>query len=523
MPCSPANRRGRQSALEVAANNFAIARRNVERTATPAAARYRLSEGYGAVLMLLGRYQEATDELAGSIELADDAERKAQIEALQGEIAFKQGSLDRSIALYEDGLRRMGRWVPRGRIGLAYGLVRESVIQCAHSLRPGRLHREPPSSRGDLAVRFLYRLASVHAFTSTPKALWYHLAGMNLSESLPLSQHVGVTYAYHACITSMLGWLSRGNRYGDRAVAVAREFDNFWELGECCSYCGIGHYASAHYEEGLAQLTKAIEFFDKAGDPWELNLARFHKGCCHFGLGDLAEAVAEARWAFAASVRLGDSRVLCSSYLWARATRGNLPFEELRSCFPCRPDDVMLTVHGMMAEGHWHSFHGRTGEALEAFERAFGLIMTSQCLNSHMIVCLPELAAALRMHSEAIRRSDPRRSDELRRRAYRRARWAARITRFFPAAYPLALRELSIQLADRGKAEKALRIADRSCAVAEGQKARYEHARSLLVRGKIAHQLGRPEAEEQIRGALAALETIEATIAHERPQAAAPV
>ena len=87
----------------------------------------------------------------------------------------------------------------------------------------------------------------------------------------------------------------------------------------------------------------------------------------------------------------------------------------------------------------------------------------------------------------------------------------------------MALRELSVQLADRGKAEKALRIADRSCAVAEGQKRRHEHARSLLVRGRIAHQLGRPEAEEQIRSALAALDAIEATIAHELPRAAAPV
>ena len=295
----------------------------------PAAARYRLSEGYGAVLMLLGRYPEASEQLGGTIELAEDAERKARIEALQGELVFKQGSLDRSIALYEDGLRRLGHWVPRGRIGLAYGLVRESVIQCAHSLRPGRLHREPPSSRGDLAVRFLYRLANAHAFRLTPKALWYHLAGMNLSESLPLSQHVGVTYAYHGCITSMLGWLSRGNRYGDRAVAVAREFDNFWELGECCNYSGIGHYASALYEEGLAQLTKAIEFFDKAGDLWELNMAHFHKGCCHFGLGDLAEAIAEWRWAFAASVRLGDSRTMCSSYLW-RGPRGGI--SRSRSC-----------------------------------------------------------------------------------------------------------------------------------------------------------------------------------------------
>ena len=59
-----------------------------------------------------------------------------------------------------------------------------------------------------------------------------------------------------------------------------------------------------------------------------------------------------------------------SSYLWARATRGNIPFEQLKSCYPCRPDDVMSTVHGVMAEGHWHRFHGRTAESLQMFEQA---------------------------------------------------------------------------------------------------------------------------------------------------------
>ena len=229
------------------------------------------------------------------------------------------------------------------------------------AVRPGRLHREPASSRGDLAVRFLYRLTGALAFQSTPRAFWAHLSGMNLAESLPPSQNLAIQYAFHDCFTAMLGWRSRGVRYGERGLAMAREYDNFWTLGQCSNYKGIGHYAAARYEEGLVQLATAIERFEKAGDLWELNLAHFHKGCCHFGLGNLAEAVDEARWAFAASVRLGDSRTLCSSYLWARATRGNLPFEELRSCFPSRPDDVMSTVHGIMAEGHWHSFHGRTG------------------------------------------------------------------------------------------------------------------------------------------------------------------
>jgi len=219
--------------------------------------------------------------------------------------------------------------------------------------------------------------------------------------------------------------------------------------------------------------------------------------------------VAEARWTFASSTRLGDSRTLCSSYLWARATRGNIPFEELKSCYPCRPDDVMSTVHGIMAEGHWHAFRGRTEEALQAFERAGEMVRTSLCVNSHTILALPNLAGALRKHADAVETRDPQQSDRLRRRSLRLARWGTRITFLFPAAYPVALRERSLILAACGKTKQALKFADKSCAVALSQKARYEHAQSLLLRGTLARRLGLPEADEQVRTAEAAIESIE--------------
>jgi tetratricopeptide (TPR) repeat protein len=500
----------RQSALEVAVNNYELAKRNAEGTSNTI--RYRIAAGYGAALMLLGRYEAANEQIQGVIDLLDDAECKARIEALQGEIAIKQGAMNKSIACYEQGLRRLGHWVPRTTLGTGYGLLREAVIQCVHSLLPWRLHRQPPSSQLDLTIRLYHRLTHPYVFQNTPKAVWAQLAEMNRAELPPPSRWLAYNYAFHGGYLSMLGWHARGGRYGDRAIALAHDFNDVLGQGVSHNYRGIGHCASARYEEGVQHSIEAIAAFEKAGDLWEVHLAHFHKGCCHFGLGDLAAAVAEARWTFAASARLGDSRVLCSSYLWARATRGNLPFEELRSCYPCRPDDVMSTVHGIMAEGHWHTFHGRTEEALQTFERAGELVRKTFCVNSHTILALPELAAAVRRHAEAVQPKDPQQGEHLRRRAYRLAKWATRLTRLFPAAYPLALRERSLTLTAYGKTRKALKYADKSCAVAAAQKAKYEHAQSLLVRGKIALQLGLPEAAEQIRTAEAALDAIEALV-----------
>jgi tetratricopeptide (TPR) repeat protein len=510
----------RQSALEVATQQYAIAKRNAGRMSN--AVRFRITEGYGMALMLLGRYEEANEQLDGVIDLAQDAEKKARIDALHGEIAFKQGELNRSIAFCEQGLRRLGTWVPRTWLGLSCGILRETLIQCWHTFLPWHLHRRATNSRLDLTIRLFRRASYPYGFQNVPRLLWVHLSELNRAELLPPTSLLPPTYAWHGMVMSMLGWNSRGFRFSDRAMGMARGFDDVWAYANSCNYTGIGCYASARYEEGLGHLAESIVGFDKVGDLWELNLAHFHKGCCHFALGNLAEAVAEARWTFAASARIGDSRTLCSSYLWARATRGNIPFEELKSFYPCRPDDIMSTVHGVMAEGHWHSYHGRTEEALQAFERAGQLVRKSHCLNAHTILALPMLASALRLHADTAGRSAALHGDQLRRRAYRLAVWCARITRFFPAAYPLSLRELSLMLAAQGKLRKALKRADESCAVAERQKARYEHAQSLLVRGKIARQLGRPEAEEQIRRAEAALDAIERPLVATAPTSTKP-
>ena len=63
--------------------------------------------------------------------------------------------------------------------------------------------------------------------------------------------------------------------------------------------------------------------------------------------------------------------------------------------------------------------------------------------------------------------------------------------------------------ADLGRIKKALKLATKSCTVALGQKAKYEHAQSLLVQGELGKRLGRHEANEQLRTAQAELDRIE--------------
>ena len=156
-------------APEVAAEQYAIAKRNVDQT--PNAVRYRIAEGYSEALLLLGRYDEAIEELRGAIDLVDDPQRKARIEALEGEIALKQGLMDKSVSLYESGLRRLGVRVPKSTLGLVSEVTREALVQTGHSLRPQRLHRQTPSESQNLAIRLLFRIGMPYCFQNSLKML----------------------------------------------------------------------------------------------------------------------------------------------------------------------------------------------------------------------------------------------------------------------------------------------------------------------------------------------------------------
>ena len=56
-----------------------------------------------------------------------------------------------------------------------------------------------------------------------------------------------------------------------------------------------------------------------------------------------------------------------------------------------------------------------------------------------------------------------------------------------------------------GKANKALRCATKSCKIAQHQKATYEKAQSALLRAQLQKELGKPDADTEVKTALAEL------------------
>src|SRR5205085_3286400 len=104
-----------------------------------------------------------------------------------------------------------------------------------------------------------------------------------------------------------------------------------------------------------------------------------------------------------------------------------------------------------------------------------------------------------------------------RRTLLRRMKVAARqglhIARTFQNDLPHALRESGLLAAMHGRNRRARKCLDESLAVAERQGARFEHAQTLLARGRVGLELGWPEAAEDVAAARQALRALGADFA----------
>ena len=372
----------RQFALEVSTEQYAIAERNAKEASD--AIRFRIAEGYGETLMLQGNYGAAATRADRALELADNPLHEARIEAILGEIAFKSGELNRSIAAYESGLRRLGNRIPKRWWGYAAGAVGQAFIQTGHSLFPARLHRRTPTEQEVLSNQLFSRLTNSYMMQNVLKTLWAMLSGMNRAEQYPPSRELAFNYALNAYLT-LIGWNSRALSYVDRSVEIRSNFNDIWGMGHSHSWRGIGLYASGEFEAAIPSLLKAIEAFSQTGDQWELNLARFHLAFCYYRLGKLQEAVKHASTTFHSSLNIGDTRTHCSLFLWSRCVKGNLPFEELTEKFQAVPEEIMPMSNLLIGQGRWHLFHGRTQQAIDAFQQAWRLSRANLSVNFHTV------------------------------------------------------------------------------------------------------------------------------------------
>jgi eukaryotic-like serine/threonine-protein kinase len=500
-----------QFALDVAAQQYALAGRNAEEV--PAEVRFSVARGRGEALLQLGRYEEAGSELRSAMVLSARPNDTADVRGLLGELAYKVGATAESIAHFEDALRELGIRVPRSPLGLGWGILRESAVQLFHELFPRRMHRGSTDPAADLANRLLGRLEYGYYNNNTVKLLWASLVGLNGAERLPPSPALAINYVVHANDMSVFGWRCRATRYYQAAIDLSRKLNDEWGAAQGLNHFAMGELQAGRYESALAKAEPGKADFTRLGDVFENRLAYLVAAYSHYGLGNLAEAAEGARRIFESAVREGNNTfATIVLLLWARATRGALPFDELAGCTRTEAGNNVCRSGMLVGESLWHRRHGRTAEAVAACEAAWAICRGNASIVVFNACVLAELVTSLRIHAEAIEAGEPREAKRSHRRGRRLARLAVGLSWIMPTERPHALRELSLAYMSRGRLGRAWRLAARSCHHACQMNARYEYIQSLLIMGRLADRLGRPEADDQIREAQAELERIEASV-----------
>jgi signal transduction histidine kinase/tetratricopeptide (TPR) repeat protein len=512
-----------QHSLEIAEQLYRIAVRASE--GIDERTRFRIASGLGDVLMLRGNYDDAAQmfEAAKFVATAmpHGAIFKALTEEKLGELAFKRGDMIAAAESLERGLSHLGCWTPGVDESVVLPLVREIGIQVLHSFLPRlfvarRLLDHPDREADLLAERLYFRLGHAYWFTRGKiPTLWLAMLTMNLAERYPPTLELAATYSGHAPVMSLIPWFSRAEKYALRSLKIRKEAGDVWGQAQSLHYHGIVLYASSRFRECIEKCREAVRLFQRTGDYWEMNMARYQLAASLYRLGDLAGALAEAKRLHESGIEIGDGQAAGISLdLWAWASDGKIPEEVISVELARERNDAQATTQVLVAEGVRLLNLGDPAKAVETLTNAWRVIQQTGVINAWVAPVLPWLTTAMRIQARMLKDETPRRRDLLLRRAQRVANHALRITRRFRNDLPHTWRELALLAAMQGRLSRARRCFARSLSEAQRQDAQYEFAQTLFCRGRVGMEIGWRDAEQDVEEAQTQLARLKAGLQH---------
>jgi serine/threonine protein kinase/tetratricopeptide (TPR) repeat protein len=509
-----------QYALEIAEQLYRIAERGAEKA--DQATRYQVAKSLGEVLMLRGRYPDAEPRFKSAYALTTNTVERAQMEANLAELAFKCGDMKTATEATERALRMLGNRVPHWSATFLFCLLWEVVVQALHTLLPRWFLARRTLDGAEkqlLTVRLNNRLAYCYWFGKGKiPCLWTHLRGMNLAELYSSTLELAQAYSVHAPVMSLVPYFSRGIAYAQKAFDIYKSLGDLLGQAQSQNFLGLVLYAASRYEEALEKCRAAERLLERTGDLWEVNIVRYHASNCNYRLGNLSDAVAESRRIHQSGLELGDIQAtgICLD-VWAPASGGKVPMEVLQTELQRQRADIQVTVQVMFAEGVRLLMLNRPEEAAAVFEKAHQRAENAGLFSAWTVPHRSWLATALRRQAE---KCDPTDRLPLLKRAKKVARRALRVARTFQNDLPHALRESGLIAAMQGNTRQARAYLDESLEVADRQKARFEHAQTLLARGRVGLKAGWPGAQEEIDAAQQALHSLGADFVLQVPSAA---
>ncbi len=488
----------RRHALDLAEQQYRIAERGSVNAG--AAVRYRVAEGLGDTLMLLGRYDEAGQVFDAACEFATHPLAQAQIRGKMAELRFKQGDIEQALDDFESALGALDCYVPKSRLLVTLCLLWELLVQIAHTLLPSRLHHlgRLPNDSEQLALRlYSNRAHGCWYCRDLLSCLWSHLRGLNLAERFLPSTELANAYAEHAPAMTLIAYFPRAIRYAERAQAISASLDDPWGQGHALHYHGVVLYAASRYKECITRCREAVRLLERNGDFWQVHIARYQIAASLYRLGDMAGALEEAQINHLSGLDLGDEQASAINLdIWARAVPGGVPAEVLARELGRNRRDVQGTTQLLFAHGVSQLQRHELADAAETLELAISVSEQAGVKNPYTSPVLPWAALAWRTLAESSDDVTPQRRNLYRRQARRALQKALRNSWLCRNDLPHILRELGLLSASAGRLRRARSWLRRSVAEARRQHARQELALALKDYARIGREVGWSDAAD---------------------------
>ncbi|WP_235217020.1 protein kinase domain-containing protein [Archangium violaceum] len=513
-----AERARQQFALETAEHNYRIAERGA--SGADPGIRFRISAGFGDVLMLRGGYDAAQQQLTLAQSLAHNRLDQARTLAKLGELAFRRGNVDEGNAAMEQALRLLGRFVPRSSAALSLAALWEVGVQAGHTLLPRLwLARRPleESEEDLLAVHIYSRLAYNYWYLRGRMAvIWAHLRDLNIAERYPPTPELAQAYSEHSPAMTTLPWFRRANAYAEKSLAMRREMGDVWGQGQTLHFYALALYAESRFEESIDKCREAVRLLDRTGDRWEVNNATFNTIMCLYRQGKLKEALEASQRLHGEALAIGDRyAVRLALEAWGKASGGRIPRGLLEGEISNPEADPQSHSGVLQAEAIRQLREGDAEGAVATLEEAQRIAEAAH-LHSEYVSPIPGwLATALRQSAEQVSPLAPHERKALLKRAEHVARRAHDVANTYRNNLPHALRERALLAAMSGHARRARRWLEQGLSVANELGMRHERAQTLLARGQVGRALGWPGAAADLETGTRELQELEQGLGQE--------
>lgn len=496
-----AERAREQSSLDIAEEQFRIALRGSDFNNDNQ--RFRIAEGLGDTLMLLGKYSEAEPWYSEAANLAQDELTRATVNSKQAALWFKQGDMERATKGLEATLKLLGWRIPTSLFVVLPLLAYEALIQCLHSWFPRvflhRVHRQP-DPKEKLAITLCSRLAQAYWYCRTkPQYLWSHLRGLNLAERFLPSSELADVYSEHGPAVSLIPLFDRAIKYAEKSLALRRQFRDVWGEGQTLSnYCCVLYYAS-RFSDVIEKGRESVRLLRRTGDHRQLHISQYQVAASFCHLGDFASALQIARETHRSGIDLGDehaSTVILD--VWARGARAAIPEALIEREMARRHRESQSRCQIYLASGIAAIYRKEYDLAIEHLEQADFMATKSGMVNAYTIPATAWLATALREKALSELSYNPQGARRLLKRVRKAAMQHIRQSRLCENDLPRAVRELGMVYAMEGKYGRAAKLLQRSIRKTRLQHNRYELALSLRCVADIGNALPGMDANQAV-------------------------